>query len=183
MPRLLPQASLLASLFLLTACSGPAEPSFPRKLDSSNSIKAVVKVEGGGHAQVELYAGYFASSDSCKYTPRAYGIVAMRGPVASTASLMLDVKELRPSEFSAQVPLPRPDKCDWRVRTVSPKIVIDGTPATVFRPHMSVTGSTYLPEGNLTYHCDKNYGSGSYVACSLTGSDKDTITINISFSK
>ena len=109
----------------LVAC-GPATPVFPDKLDGDNSLKVTVRAEGEGRVHVALHAGYVAKSPSCHYTPRAFGIIAQRRPVHSTAYIPVPVRQVSPVEFIGSVPLPVPNKCDWVVSHVVPDMTVAG---------------------------------------------------------
>lgn len=170
----------------LAACGGQARPSFPENLDASNSKLVSVQVEGAKTAQVGLFAKYFSST--CKYVPRAFGVIAQTGPVSSAAYVPLAVQQHGMATFTARAPLPRKDKCGWELRYVDPKVFVDGVEASVFTPDMTVSGKLYLPEGSLKYYCtpqewNTREGLRKYIACDLAGTGSEPITINISVSK
>lgn len=170
----------------LAACGGQARPSFPENLDASNSKLVSVRVEGTKTAQVDLFAKYFSST--CKYVPRAFGVIAQTGPVSSAAYVPLAVQQHSMVTFTARAPLPRKDKCGWELRYVDPKVFVDGVEASVFTPDMTVSGKLYLPEGSLKYYCtprewNTKEGLRKYIACKLAGTGSEPITVTFSVSK
>lgn len=169
----------------LAAC-GPARPVFPNKLDGSNSLKVTVRVDSDGPVGFGLNAGYVAKSPSCHYTPRAFGVIPQTKPVHSTAYVAVPVRRVGPGEFAASVPLPAPNKCDWAVRKLVPDVFVSGKKVNVFDPDMSVTGSSYLPEGQLTYYCapfQSKYIEGPFLTCALKERTDATTTIHIKVEK
>lgn len=185
MTRILKLCLLPLVVSALAAC-GPASPVFPEKLDGGNSLKVTVRVDSDGPVGLGLHAGYVANSKSCHYTPRAFGVIAQTRPVHSTAYVSVPVRQVSPTEFAASVPLPAPNKCDWAVRKLVPDVFVSGKKVNVFDPDMSVTGSTYLPEGQLTYYCapfQSKYREDTFLACDLKERADATTTIHISVRK
>lgn len=170
----------------LAACGGQARPSFPENLDASNSKLVSVQVEGAKTAQVGLFVKYV--SRTCEYVPRAFGVIPQTEPVSSMAYIPLAVQKHDMTKFTARAPLPRKDKCEWEFAYITPEIFVDGGEASVFTPSITVSEKLYLPEGSLKYYCtprewNTKEGLSKYIACKLTGTGSESITINFSVSK
>lgn len=125
MARPLALACAAAAVALVLAGCGPYKPSFPTKLDNSNSSSLTVYIEPDLPAKVEFQPFYVSTANHCAYTPRL-GLIPLTDSVPSQKSLTVAAEKLASGVYAARAPRPLNDHCRWAVRFIQEIVQIQG---------------------------------------------------------